>query len=326
MDSNQYIKKMSKDSNQYKNIKQVLLSGIEIVVYIVIGLYFYGSPSKLDVGIIVWFVGISLVINRNITNHFDKESYERIEERIDRIGRVIDIENETNLDLVSKVRDSYLNITEPEFNKVKNEILNRTLTKLDKLKIEKCSDELPTSEYYGWLLPILGNVQKHDSIKAVSCMFKAEWDDSTPERRFIQGNLDAAKKGVTVERIFVMGYSILSEALKIDAVNKHTKEQKNLTKLNGFFVDKEKLDGNDEYELLKSIGDGFIIFKFNNSTVAVIEFSEGTNVRGIVTMNENIIRDLEESFGRLKMISSDLSISLINTTNPRIDTDKKDIN
>lgn len=322
MGSNEYIKWISKDSGKYKKVEQAFLSGIEIFAYIIIGLYFYDTTSNQDVGIIVWFVGISLVINRNITNHFDKESYERIEERIDRIGQVIDIENETNIDIVSKVCDSYLNITEREFSKVKNDILNKTLAKLDKIKIEKCSDELPTSEYYSWLFPILENVKKHDSIRAVSCMLTAEWDDSTPERRFIKGNLEAAKKGVIVERIFVMDRNILNDALQIDSVNQHTKEQMNKTKLRGFFADKGKLNESNESELLKSIGDGFIIFKTINKKVAVIEFSEGTSVRGIVTMNENIIRDLEETFGQLKMISSELSTSLIAIPNSHLS--KKD--
>lgn len=325
MDSEKYKEKKSKDSDKNRNTEQKLLSGSEMLIYIIIGLYFYLPLSNPDAGMIVWFVGISLVINRNITNHFDKESYKRIEERIDRIGQVIDIENEPNLELVSKVRDSYLNITEPEFNRVKNEILNRTLTKLDQLKIQKCSDELSTSEYYCWLFPILENIQKEDSIKAVSCMLTAEWDNSNTEKIFIQCNLDAAKKGATVERIFIMKNCLLHSALKIDAVNKHTKEQQNNTNLKGFFVDRDKLD--HEFQLLQSIQDGFIIFESINSKVAVIEsYSEGTNIRGKVTMNENIIRELEYSFATLKMLSSELSSSLINIPNPEIGTHKKDKN
>ena len=318
------------DSGQNKSNKQILLSGAETLLYIFIGLYFYYYTSKPDVGMIVWFVGISLVINRNITNHFDTNSHEmineridRIKKRIDRIGQVIDLENKNDFDLVSKVCDSYLHIPDQEFDTVKDEILNEALERLVKIRTEKSTDLLSTSEYYIWLLNRLEKTTKDHSIQAVSCMLKAEWNNSTLEQKFIEGNLVAAKKGAIVERIFVTTRNVLNNSLKNDAVINHTQEKRSETQLIGFFTDVDKLHANNESKLLKSIGDGYIIFKSVSTKVAVIELSYGGSVGGRVTTDENIIRDIEESFGILKMMSSDLSISLINDPDSRIDPDKK---
>ncbi|HUL44054.1 MAG TPA: hypothetical protein VLY03_06820 [Bacteroidota bacterium] len=291
-------------TKQNKNLKHVLFALFEATLTIGTGIYFYVAKGKEDVGLILGLLGVYFVVNRVISHFMTEEMFKDTENKIAQISKTIDIRNDSNVDLISKTLDIYLKISEPEFAAVKDKILNDAIDKLTKLNNDKHSDELVTSEYYHWLLPILESVGRGQSIKAVSCMFSAEWDGSPEEERFINGNLDAARKGATVERIFVMKRELINSALDIDAVRKHTKEQRTTTKLQGFFADKDKIDHN----LMTTIGHGFIIF---NSRFALVDkFDANGKVRGVVTMKKNEITEMEEAFARLKNISQDLSSSL----------------
>lgn len=322
---------MSSTEKKGLNYKNIFLNFGEGFILLVIGflLEFFDDKFTIDnkhIGFIVGAVGTIVLISRLISTEIYKENIQvavsekdekdekfkeevketlnKTQNEITRISGIIDIREDTKIEEIKKTLDLYLNITEREFAKVKDSIITETIIKLNRLKNNKRSDELYAYEYYEWLLPILEGVKSGESIKAVSCMFDAEWDDTPAEARFLQGNIHAAQNGATVERIFLMDKKILSDALKVPAVLNHTVEEKEKTKLLGFFADKEKVNKSDP-NLLAEIGDGFIIF---SSRVALIDkFDAAGQVRGIVTMNETDIRNLETAFRKLKYYSVSLS-------------------
>jgi len=291
----------------YKN-QQLILSILEIIINVAIGLFFYIFLSMQTVGIIIWFVGILLVLDRIIINHINQENYDKLELRIDKIGQVIDLNEEYKEGIISKLCQSYSHTSDPEFTNLKNKYINNALIKINKLKDEKSSDELTTSESFDLFLPILQNVQIGESVKAVTFLLQGEWDDSPQVQEYLKSNIDAAQRGASVERIFIMDKSLLNDAIKNEAVKKHTKDQSNETKLKGYFVDRTRLK-KEEPELYNASGDGFIII---NLKVALIDkmYSEG-KYRNIVTLNKNVIKELDETFMRLKRDSIELSSSLV---------------
>ena len=314
-------------TQQSSEWKQRFLTFGEGIVVLIVGIILeftdeYFTINNKHIGLLMTIVGSFIIISRYISTEVTKEniknklderenednrfkesvmsSLQGTEKHIQKISNLIDIREESKVDTIKKMLDIYLNITEKEFSKVKDGILTEAINSLNKLKNNKRSEELASSEYYEWLLPILNNIGTGQSIKAVSCMFDTEWDDSPAEQKFIQGNVNAGKRGATVERIFIMKNDILDEALKIPAVSHHTVEEKETYQLNGFYADREKIE-RKEPKLIDDIGHGFILF---NRTVALIDkFDEGGQVRGVVTMNEYDIRALEKIFSRLRHYS-----------------------
>jgi len=272
-----------------------------------LSLYYANLNNNETIAWITWVIGLMLMLNRVLGIHQTRASLKNVDEHLGRIAKVIDLRSECNVDDVSKLLDAYLNITEPEFRRVKDNIIGGALERLNQLRYDKRSEELATSEYYEWLLPILEAVGNGQTIKAVSCMFDAEWDDSPAERRFLQGNRDAALKGAAVERIFIMNPAILPQALANEAVGAHCEEKYQETKLVGYYADQIKLQSK-EPELLKKAGHGFIIF---DSRVALIDDFDEAIIRGRVTMNAAEIHTLEQTFQRLKVYSGRLSNQLV---------------
>ncbi len=318
-------------TQQSSEWKQRFLTFGEGIVVLIVGIvleftdHLFTIESK-HIGLLMGIVGTFIILSRYISTEITKEnikdkfeqkesqdnqfkkdvltSLHGTEAHIQRISNLIDIREESKVDAIKRMLDIYLNITEKEFSKVKEGILTETINSLNKLKNNKRSEELASSEYYEWLLPILNNIGNGETIKAVSCMFDTEWDDSPAEQKFIQGNINAGKKGANVERIFIMDKEILDDALRIPAVSNHTVEEKDNFHLNGFFADRDKVQIK-EPRLIDIIGHGFILF--NRSVALIDKFDEGGQVRGVVTMNEYDIRELEKAFSRLKFYSVPLT-------------------
>jgi len=302
------IKKALKRVGKTNVSNDVLISLFEVFVTGAIGILFYWPLDNKVVAWVVWAVGLLFMLSRVLTIHQLRSSLQRQNDDLNRLAKVIDIRSSCNVDGVSKLLDTYLNITEPEFRRVKDSLVAEALEKLNNLRHERRSGKLVTSEYYEWLLPILDTVGKGNTIKAVSCMFNAEWDDSSAERKFIEGNLAAADKGAMVERVFISTLDTLREAVNNEAISAHCLERYQETKLTGYYVDIEKLK-TKEPDLVRMAGDGFIIF---NSRVALVDDFDQT-IRGRVTMNESEIHTLERTFDRLRVHASRLSKRLIET-------------
>lgn len=315
--------------------KRNFLILVEAIIVILVGVTLEFNDHEFTaqnkhIGYLVGIIGLFVVVSRHIgtvlfedsmdqkyAQHRSNESkfqddvlkkFKNIDEHISRISEFVDIGESVNVEGIKKILDLYLNITEPEFRKVKEVVLAEAIRSLSKMKNDKRSEELVSSEYYEWLLPILIGVGKGGTIQAVSCMHAAEWDDSPAEEIFIQENINAGRKGASVERIFLMKSELLKEALSNHAVNNHSQEKREEYGLVGYFADVDKV-AKMETGLIDDIGHGFIIV---NSSVALVDkFDSEGQVRGIVTMNEYDIQKYERTFKRLKLYSVPLTESLV---------------
>jgi hypothetical protein len=129
-------------------------------------------------------------------------------------------------------------------------------------------------------------------------MYDAEWDNSPEEQEFLTANVEAANRGATVERVFILSYDQLDQCLANPAIQRHMGE---VPGLRAFFVTREYLRSRDP-ELLERAGAGF--FKIGKRVALVDMFSQDEKARGFVTMEQSRLQDLEQTFNRLKILSS----------------------
>jgi hypothetical protein len=265
-------------------------------------------------GAVIWAVGA--VITLSEARH-DARLDERFQ-KVDRLAEVFDLSESCEVDELGSLISNYLAIPEPELARVKNSVIATARDDLSRLATEKSSGELPSGEYYSWLLPMLGKARQGAVIRALSMMMDCEWDDSEPERRFIQENIDAAERGVVVERVFVSTSAVMLQAIeKMPAVRPQLAFQQP-SNLKGFFVDHSYLERSDA-GLLKKLGDGFIDI---DGRVALVDLhSIDGSARGEVTMRQAELSKLRDIHDQLLVHARVLNESLItdlraNVSNP----------
>lgn len=259
--------------------------------------------ADLRLGVVTWSVGILLSLNQA-----------RIEQRIRRelapvrqLSAIVDLSEHCDIDGLRHTIDAYVAIHEPELSGLRDEIVEQAREQLVRLRNEKNSGELGTGEYYRWLLPRLARTSRGDQVHALSLMMSCEWDDSNEERRFIENNVSAAKRGVQIDRIFVMPRELLPEAYDNPAVRQHFRDQ-GPALLRGHFVDAVRLQRTDR-GLAARLGSGFIAF---DDRVALVDLhTEDGSARGMVTTAAPRLRELDLIFEQLLVLSEPLSVRLL---------------
>mgnify|MGYP003296390646 CR=1 FL=1 len=75
---------------------------------------------------------------------------------------------------------------------------------MQKFNIQPKRSQLSEKDFYMLCQSIMDNTQEGSYIKALSMMLKCEWTNSKEEINFWQANLDAVKRKVLLERIFIV--------------------------------------------------------------------------------------------------------------------------
>lgn len=273
---------------------------IEIVVTTALFLVLYFPLDRKDLGEIVGVVGILLAVSRL---GFQQAVADQLR-KVDRLADIIDLHRESQISSIDKMLKSYVAINEAEFRGVKDHIIAEAAEKLHKIAAERKSDELSTGAYYSWLIPILQRVRRGDYVRAVSLMHDIEWDDSEPERKFFEENINIIRRGGHVERVFVMPRAKWEQALRNEKIRAHARDS--TFGLTGWFVDLDHLQRQDA-RLLERVGHGFI--EISGRVALVDRFSEHGEVRGQVTMEEGDLRRLSKIFDELKVYAAPLRIA-----------------
>lgn len=216
------------------------------------------------------------------------------------LATIVDLYRNTGINQFNEIIRNYLEITEDEFRSVKNQVIEDAINKLLKLANQKVSDELSTGEYYNWLHPMIEKAEPSSSLWAVSTMLDCEWDDSPYEERFLLLNMNAAKRGVLLERIFIVPETKFSEMIQNKGVKAHSD---NSGQLKAWVVFRENIEKSDP-SLVNQIGDGFIAF---DERVALVDMSTPDGMRGYVTMNLAEIQKLKRLFERLRVFGRELN-------------------
>ncbi len=268
-----------------------------------------------SLGATVWAIGAIITLTE--TRHEAKLD-ERLE-RVDRLAAAFDLSHTSNVSEIQNLISNYLAVAEPELARIKDAVVAGARDDLLRLATDKSSGELPSGEYYSWLLPMLERVPSGGSIRALSMMMDCEWDSSEPERRFIQANIDAANRGVVVQRVFVAPASVMLRAIEeVPAISPQL-TWKDPPKLTGYFVDCSYLGSHDP-KLLDKLGDGFIDL---DGRVALVDLhSVDGSARGEVTMLQARLGQLHDIHSQLLLHARPLDTSLVEELKGSVDPNR----
>ena len=134
-------------------------------------------------------------------------------------------------------------------------LLGETVGAPKKLAFLGETPELSAGAYYDFLEPLIDDAAPGSEIWALSTMMTIEWTDHPFEREFLFANLDAAERGVRIQRIFVVPESNVLTFRENPAVAAQI-AKRNLSTL---YVVRERLAISDR-RLLGQIGPGIIAF------------------------------------------------------------------
>ncbi len=284
-----------KETNKFKLV--LTLPFVEAIVSLVVGFIFYFLfPDNRALAELTWILGPALSISRLALEKSIESDFEPLND----ITRQLDLINQDDCDIITRVIKLYSQISEPDFSEIKNNIIRDAESKLSKLAYDKKSDILKSGEYFDWLFRFLSNAKSGSNIWAISMNLSIEWNKSQEEDTFLALNLQAAKKGVKVERVFVINENDLDEIKNNEYIKKQILcKSKNLVPL---YVTKEHLEKVDK-SLLKELGDGIIAI---DNQVVLIDVASDEGTRGIVTMNLTEIQKWRERFQQLRVYAYDL--------------------
>lgn len=269
---------------------------IEVVIALVFGLIFYFILKNQTLAELTWILGPALSISRNAFENHMEDKFDMLS----KLTNYVDFRSNVKKEFEEMV-DLYTQITEADFSEIKEDIIKESKNKLSKLAHDKRSDELNTGEYFKWLFKFLSDTKRGARIWAISMNLEIEWNKSQEEDTFLELNLEAAKRKVTVERIFVIKEKSVQELMN----NIYIKSQLDATGeyFIPLFVTKEHLEEVDK-KLLDSLGQGIIAV---DRQVVLIDIASEDGFRGVVTMNPIEIDTWVKRYEQLRVYASDIN-------------------
>lgn len=157
---------------------------------------------------------------------------------------------------------------------------------------------LEKGKFYKTLNYYFNKLDKKSNMWAASMMLEDEWTEEPLEMNFRIVNLEAANRGVNIERIFIFS----KEKIREFKENKTLKIYMQNSNINTLFVDYDEIL-KKEPELLKAVGNGWD--GFNDEALAV-DITNEKDVRGYISSNKKEIQKAYETFQKLKKYSKDL--------------------
>lgn len=193
-----------------KITRQSLPWVVEIAVPTIFVIFFYwlGNPT---VSAISALVGILLANNRYYHSQTNKRTLQPIETKISNIATLIDIENEKGIEKISECIKIYKRITKSGLVGFKDQIIFDAETKLVDMDRSMCSEPVWPLVGKNYSEKIFGRATVHDEIMAVHFLRPENPDQlsdvniNKPDwQAYLELNLEAAKNGATVRRIFIV--------------------------------------------------------------------------------------------------------------------------
>ena len=269
----------------------ILWPWVEPIFAAILGIILYFPLQVTNLAEIVWIVGLlftfhSLVITRRLKEEFDITH---------KLSEVLDLTRSCDVEGVSRILRLYMTIREAEFRLLKDDIIQQCITQLSSLAYDK-EITAKGGEYYIWLMEMMQSCSQDERIRAISTVEEWAWTELPADIGYFNENLNAAKRGVKVERIFISSRERLRDKRNREVIDKHTRHSKE--GLTAYIVWREELAVRDS-ALLHEVGEGLVLF---GNRVAIIDTAVPPNeTQGIVTMNSEQIKRCQRLFERLKL-------------------------
>jgi len=174
--------------------------------------------------------------------------------------------------------------------------------------------KLDQASFYELCHKILASTRKGASISAISLMLKCEWDNSEDEMKFWNDNKDAARRGVDLERIFIVSKNEAHRLKSNHQVKNHIDLEEKLgvsSCFRSYIVEKELLLNKYPW-LLERVGKGFIFINSQQDKIALLDEIPESGQRAKPITDPNQLNELSLTFNELKKIATPLKSYLDN--------------
>lgn len=159
------------------------------------------------------------------------------------------------------------------------------------------TENLEIGKFYRAINNCFRKLNKESYLWCASTMLEDEWTESPQEMKFRVINLEAANRGVNVERIFIFSKNKIKEFKGNKTLKIYM--QSNIKTL---FVDYDEIKENDP-KLLEIVGNGWDGIDKNT---LIVDLPEGSKGRGYVSKNTKELMEAYNCFQELKKYSKDL--------------------
>ena len=290
----------------------LLVAGVEVVFLFAVGLYLSADPKYQVLSSIWTVVGAVLVVHRQFVIFEVRNELKETKKSIDasllaiasplkKAAEVVDLSSRSDVQSVSVVLHEYLRLGEEKLAPERQRIVLDAIAALKSLNTTMKTPTLEEPDFYQWLYREFDNAVPGSRIQIVSMDEAVEWNDTFQEQQYFKKNVDAAKRGVIVERIFFFSSQRLSEAAGNKFIRAHG--EGNTTRLIGRRVDRATFSLAAP-TAVKDAGQGFILV---NDRFAIVDvFSSDGQARGYVTFDPNEVQKYRETFKRFHSLSAPL--------------------
>lgn len=209
---------------------------------------------------------------------------------------VLDInENKNNLINYNEIAEDIFTL----LVKLKNTTGMKIVTNGGQIEFNKKgrTEDLEVGAFYKAINNCFKKLNKESHLWCASIMLEDEWTESPQEMNFRLINLEAANRGVNVERIFIFSKNKIKEFKKNKTLKIYM--QSNIKTL---FVDYDEVKAKNP-KLLKIVDNGWDGIDKN---ILIADLPEGSNKRGYISKNPKEVLKAYECFQELKNYSKDL--------------------
>lgn len=187
----------------------------------------------------------------------------------------------------------------------RDQIVNDAINALFFLSKYNYMPKLDKDSFYELCHRIISTSRKDDSIKALSCMLKFEWNDSEDEKKFWRDNQDAVKRSVNLERIFIVNKDEAHRLKSIPQIKKHMLLEERSEYIHSYVIEKEFLQDHAP-NLFEQAGNGFIMIKSHQDNIALLDENPESGQRAIPVLKEEKLNELLDTFKQIKDLSMPL--------------------
>lgn len=159
------------------------------------------------------------------------------------------------------------------------------------------TDNLEIGRFYKVINNLFRKLNKESYLWCASTMLEDEWTDSPQEMKFRLINLEAANRGVNIERIFIFSKNKIKEFKNNKTLKIYM--QSNIKTL---FVDYDEIL-QKEPELINIVGNGWDGI---DETLLIADLPEKSKQRGYISKNTKEVMKAYNCFQELKKYSQDL--------------------
>lgn len=200
--------------------------------------------------------------------------------------------------LIEKYLDEYIAFEGVHFlegmknNNQDKILISRSRQSIKLLSKKGITNTLESDVYYMYLFSLLNGAKKR--IWAASIVGEEEWIDTPEEDEFLRLNINAAKKQVLVERIFILKQQKIQPFLENKAIRTFINKRNDYLKT--YIIIEENIS-RERANLLTDIGSGFLAF--DDFAIATDVFQDSF-IRGILTLEEEAISRNNRIFTNLR--------------------------